>query len=312
MISFKTVLRRLPALGVFAGTALAASVGTADEDDARHAGRASVYGSLQDSSLEAVSTPDAILAATRSNAAPMVVWRALEHGERVECLDCIPSVAGLLYDGHAGTREIAAWWLRRRIFGVFGPGQAYSQVVDTLASDESETRRAHAAEALGEFLVGVGVQHVARAAAADASPLVRLSAVRALERLNADGPNGELASAVGDGDASVRRAAIMTASHINSASAETILAIVERIGDDDASVRRATVEVLGSMRITDAALEISVLTDPDRESDPEVRKAAVAALGELGDLSVRGAVEAAEDDPDFLVRSAARIALRQL
>ena len=31
------------------------------------------------------------------------------------------------------TREIAAWWLRRRIFGVFGPGEVYQQTVQTLA-----------------------------------------------------------------------------------------------------------------------------------------------------------------------------------
>ena len=28
----------------------------------------------------------------------MAIWETLEHGERVECLDCIPSVEPLLYD----------------------------------------------------------------------------------------------------------------------------------------------------------------------------------------------------------------------
>jgi HEAT repeat protein len=141
---------------------------------------------------------------------------------------------------------------------------------------------------------------------------VRESAVRALERLNAEGPDGELARAVRDDAVAVRLAAIHAASRVHATSAETILAIVERVGDPEVPVRRAAVEALGSMRIRDAALELSVLADPAREPDAEVRKAAVAALGQLRDPATREAVVAAQEDPDFLVRSAARIALRQL
>jgi HEAT repeat protein len=299
-------------LGLAACGALLVAVSVEAAQDARHVGRASVYESLHDASLEEVSTPDAILAATRDNAAPMEVWRALEHGERVECLDCIPAVTTLLYDGHPRTREIAAWWLRRRVFGVFGPGEAYSRVVETLQSDESEVRRARAAEALGEFLVGAGAKHVARAIAEDRSPVVRESAVRALRRLNDEGPAGELALAIRDSFASVRVAGIAAASRINSVSADTISAIIEAIGDDNVEVRRTAAEVLGTMRITDAALGLAALSEPDREPDPEVRKAAVAAMGQLGDPVVREYVEAAMSDPDFLVRSAARVALRRL
>jgi hypothetical protein len=290
----------------------AASSGSADEQDARHVGRATVYSSLYDASLEAVSTPEAILAATNDNAAPMEVWRALEHGERVECLDCIPRVTSLLYDGHPKTREIAAWWLRRRVFGVFGPGEAYSRVVDTLRSDESDTRRARAAEALGEFLVGAGVPEVAQALVADASPVVRESAARALARLNAEGDGAALAVGVADSFVQVRLASIVAASRVNTVSQATIAAIIERIGDDDPSVRRTAAEVLGTMRIVDASVALAALTDPERESDPEVRKAAVASLGQLGDPTAYDAVEAATADPDFLVQSVARIALRRL
>ena len=70
---------------------------------------------------------------------PTLIWETLEHGEKVECLDCIPVVAPLLYDSNAKNREIAAWWLRRRIFGVFGPGEVYEQTRPD-APDATATR----------------------------------------------------------------------------------------------------------------------------------------------------------------------------
>ena len=60
-----------------------------------------------------------------SSGSPMEIWETLEHGESVECLDCVAAVAPLLYAGDSHTREIAAWWLRRRTFGVFGAGEVY-------------------------------------------------------------------------------------------------------------------------------------------------------------------------------------------
>jgi len=74
----------------------------------------------------------------------------------VECLNCIGAVAPLLFDADAKNREISAWWLRRRMLGVFGPGEVYEQTLTTLSSDPSATRRSYAASAIGEFLVGSG------------------------------------------------------------------------------------------------------------------------------------------------------------
>ncbi len=104
-------------------------------------GFAGVYGSLPADQVEFLSTPDTIKSAAVSGA-PTLVWEALEHGEKVECLDCIASVAPLLYDANAKTREIAAWWLRRRVFGVFGDGEVYSQTIQTLQTSSSPVRRA--------------------------------------------------------------------------------------------------------------------------------------------------------------------------
>jgi HEAT repeat protein len=228
----------------------------------------------------------------------------------VECLSCIPYVAKLLYDSNAKTREISAWWLRRRIFGVFGPGQVYSQVVGTLTGDSSDVRRARAADALGEFLVGTGVPLVARAAVTDASPLVRVSAVRALERLNNEGPAGELGTAISDTAPEVRLAALRASAKVHVFS--HLDQVVGRLSDENADVRRRAAEVLGSLRANDAVVGLIALASPDTESDARVRAAAVAALGKIGDPVAADAVRAAEADPDGIVQSVARIALRNL
>ena len=295
---------------LLATASLAAGTTAPSTSPETHAGRASVYQSLQEGSLEQVTSPDHIQAVTHGNVAPMEIWRALEHGERVECLSCIPSVSKLLYDGNRKTREISAWWLRRRIFGVFGPGQVYPQTIETLRSDVSPERRAYAAEALGEFLTAAGIPEVARAAVSDASPLVRVSAVRALERLNNQGPAAELATAIADAAPEVRLAALSAVVRVHVFT--RLDAVVARLGDDDARVRRLAAMALGTLRSADAVVGLVALTDPAREKDAGVRGAAVAALGSIGDPNGRDAVLAAATDPDPLVQSAARIALRRL
>jgi hypothetical protein len=165
-------------------SALGAADTSAAMDPGRHAGRASVYRNLPAESLEATTPPDRIKAVASGRYAPTEIWRALEHGEKVECMSCIPEVSKLLWNNNAKTREISAWWLRRRIIGVFGPGQIYSQVVATLQTSPDETRRAYAADALGEFLSGAGVKYVSKAIREDSSAKVRKSAVMALMRLN--------------------------------------------------------------------------------------------------------------------------------
>ena len=91
----------------------------------------------------------------------------------------------------AKNREISAWWLRRRIFGVFDPGEAYERVVNNLAGHADPVIRARSAEALGEFLSFAGAEPLATALVKDSAPEVRAAAARALDRLNTTGPNNE-------------------------------------------------------------------------------------------------------------------------
>ncbi|HEU4580892.1 MAG TPA: HEAT repeat domain-containing protein [Polyangiaceae bacterium] len=276
------------------------------------AGRASVYQQMDQASLETLSTPDRLRNIAKGGFAPTEIWRTLEHGEKVECLDCIPAISKLLYDGDARTREISAWWLRRRIFGVFGPGQVYERTIATLDDKtKSEKQRAYAAEALGEFLSSAGTPHVARALVEDSSPLVRLSAVHALQRLNNAGPNAELSVALADPDEKVRIAALHASTRINAFN--DIASITALVADSSSTVRTRALEALGTLKARDAVVAIAAKLSPANESSASVRAAAATALGQIGDASVRQAVQDARDnDPDHFVRDAASVALRQL
>ena len=287
----------------------------ADAPDATHRGRSSVYGNLSNGSLEAVSTPDAMMALVTApdSAAPTAIWTMLEHGERVECMSCIPYVSRLLYASNPKTREISAWWLRRRIFGVFGKGEAYEQTMNAVVDQSKpELTRAYAANALGEFLEKAGIDNVATALSTDSSKLVRLAAANALIRLNSQGTPGgyELAGALSDTDEAVRLAALNGVTQINVFS--KVDRVVGLISDPSALVRRRTAQTLGTLRSADAVVGLIALSAPSSEPDPGVRAAAVWALGQIADPQALDAVLAASDDTDSSVRDAARIAQLKL
>src|SRR5262249_5639288 len=151
----------------------------------------------------------------------------------------------LMYDQNPRTREIAAWWLRRRLFGVFtqptddkgnptGPS-LYSRTVTTLASDPDPVRRSYAANALGEFLLLDGVDAVSTAITKDTAARVRAAAAAALGRLN-DAGNGALSKALADPDSSVKLAALKSAGRVHGfTDSGTVIALGH---DGDAMVRR--------------------------------------------------------------------------
>lgn len=268
-------------------------------------GTRALYGNIPPDQIEVLSTGDRIKSVAASGSM-MAIWETLEHGERVECIDCIPSVSPLLYDSNPRTREIAAWWLRRRIFGVFGKGEVYERTLQTLSGDVDPKRRAYAASALGEFLAAPGIEACATALERDGDPNVRAAAAAALGRLNDDG-RGALSKALGDADGRVKLAALSSAGRINTFT--DIQGVARLTGDADAKVRRKSAELLGSMRAKDAVDGlIALTTDPDAS----VRNSAAHALGQVRDGRARGALEALQNDPDGLVRDQAKIALRRL
>ena len=88
------------------------SLASGDNLTANVGGTQALYGNIPPDQIEFLSTGDRIKSVAASGSM-MAIWETLEHGEKVECLDCIPSVEPLLYDANPRTREIAAWWLRR-------------------------------------------------------------------------------------------------------------------------------------------------------------------------------------------------------
>jgi len=296
---------------VVLGTLLLASGASAAEPNV-HSGRAEVYKQIPTESLETVSTAEQIMKfKTVENIAPTRIWKVLEHGEKLECLSCIPIVSKLLYNGNSKTREISAWWLRRRIFGVFGPGQVYEQTLSTLGNaNETEAHRIYAANALGEFLSSGGVPALSKAAIGDESALVRRAAVAGLERLNSSGAAGELSLTLADADADVRLAALHAVTRINSFT--DVASVVALISDPSPLVRRRSAETLGVMKAVDAVAGLVVLGSADQESDASVRAAAIWALGQIGDPAARDVITAGQDDSDASVRSAANVSARLL
>jgi hypothetical protein len=318
---FRRFLSTSAALSV---AALVSVSSAADAPDLTHPGRSSVYGNLNNSSLEAISTSKSMLgllthkdnsgkivANGEASFAPTQFWTMLEHGERVECLDCVPYVSKMLYASNPKSREISAWWLRRRIFGVFGKGEVYEQTINTVSNPKaSELSRAYAANALGEFLEGAGIAPVAQAVLSDSSPKVRLAAANALVRLNNQGPNSELSTALSDADVEVRLAALNGVTHINVFS--NVDRVVNLISDPSPLVRRRAAQALGTLKSGDAVVGLIALTSVDNESDAGVRAAAVWALGQIADSQARDAVLSAANDNDSGVRDAARFAVRRL
>jgi HEAT repeat protein len=257
--------------------------------------------------VEFLSTPEHILSVTTSSS-PSLIWETLEHGEKVECLQCIPAVSPLLYSTDSETREIAAWWLRRRVFGVFGDGEVYQQTINTLATDSNATRRAYAASALGEFLDSGGIQPLSTAISTDSSAVVRAAAAAALGRMNSAG-NGALSTAMKDSDPTVVIAALHATARVNEYTDEQTPAGL--LGNPNADVRRLAVQVLEDLHAKDTVA--SVITLAQSDADANVRMAACHALGVFGDPSAKTPLQTvAQNDSNSFVRDAANIALRLL
>lgn len=252
-----------------------------------------------DFSKEVIASPEAIQdVALRGS--PIAVWETLEHGEQLECLDCIAYVKPLLFDKDARVREISAWWLRRRLFGYAEVALEMRKVVE---SDADPTRRAAAANALGEFMDPGGTKFLVKAVT-DTSPAVRVAALKGLQRINDPDGAPAVSTALADGDVAVRKTAVEVATRL--AGFKDVVAVAKLISDPDAVVRGKAADALGVFQSKGSVAGLAALAVTDSEED--VRVDAVNALGEIGDPAGKSAIEKALNDASPRVRDAARVA----
>jgi HEAT repeat protein len=239
------------------------------------------------------------------SASPSRLYATLEYGERVECFECIPLLADkLLSSEQPDTREIAAWWLRRRAFGF---GAIMQKMQDVVQNDSNPERRARAAAALGEFLDPHGAAVLQGVAKGDGEASVRVAAVRALGRLNTIKGSAGVSAAISDSDASVRLAGLEQVTKLSFF--REAAPVLQAIADDDANVRRTAAQLAGELRLP-AAIEplLGVLMT---DESVQVRQAAAIALGRIGGgdaVSALGDAKGLERDES--VQQAIAIALQ--
>jgi HEAT repeat protein len=257
-----------------------------------HAGKGASYASLTH--------------AIRSGSVDAIVAE-IERAEKLPCSACIDLVRPLIDSEQARVRDVAAWWLAKRAIR----SQVRDAMFARLASADTVSAR-NAAEVLGRF----------------AHP----DALLALETATHDGGLGEearaaAATAIGsigvpDGKAILEGAVTSESPAVRAAAAKALrdirgntegAALVSLLSDTHDEVVQQAALTLGAVREAVAVSDlVAVVSDP-AASSVSTRKAAAWALGKIGDPSARDALEAvADDDPDMLVRGAARAALRDL
>lgn len=237
-------------------------------------------------------------------AAPDEVYATLEYAENVECQRCIPAVERSLYSTSPRIREIAAWWLRRRIFGF---PIVFARTVRTLRdASASVERRTYAAEALGEFMDPNAVPVLSEAfSSGDAT--VRAAVVRSLGRMNQLAGHETIVRALSDSDATVRRDALSAIPLLSFFARSD--AFLPLIADPDAVVRKRATLLLAEYGVEEAVDPLITTLQTDASRD--VRQAAAYALGRLGGAGAREALRQAQtSEADSLVRDAIEVALR--
>ena len=229
----------------------------------------------------------------------------VERIEKLICGACVAPIMDLLEDPRYEIREVAAWWFAKR--PVYMAELTMRSLADLEGNDSIRAR--NAADILGAFEHPQAVEGLSRAALRDdLSPEARRHVVRALGNIGHDSANIALQGAMLDTDAGVRFEALSAWMEIRRQ--DNALPAIPLIADSDVVVRRKATAVAGKLRESGAraALELQLQDD----ADASVRRNAAWALGRIGDPASRAALQAATMDASGLVRTTARVALRNL
>jgi HEAT repeat protein len=233
------------------------------------------------------------------------VTAEVERAESLMCEECIQTMTNLTEDSRFAVREVAAWWFARR------PGlkdMLAAQFVADLPSGGTIKVR-NAADFLGRTKTYTALPQL-RAAIhrGDLGAEAKIALVRAAGFMAHTGGNEVLTTAMADGDAGVRAAAVVAWRDV--LGQKTAQPVVALLGDRDANVRAQAAGVIGGMTEQSArgTLEALVVGDPDST----VRRNAAWALGQLGNAGSRAALLQATSDKSGLVRGVAKAALAGL
>lgn len=243
-------------------------------------------------------------AALRSGSQEKIITE-VERAERLVCFKCVDTVMTMLDDPRYAVREVAAWWFSKR------PAQKqelHDRSVAAIYGNDAALAR-NATDILGTFRHPEAIPALTHAAQrTDLGPEVRAHAVMNLGIIGHQAANPVLETAMSDADQTVRYQAVTAWLKIRGQTQAT--AAVALVADADYQVRRKAAAVVGSVR--EASARVALETRLRDDEDPNVRRNAAWALGQIGDMASLDALVAATDDPSPLVRATARRARRLL
>jgi len=199
-------------------------------------------------------------------------------------------------------------------FGLAGAHRYVEDMASKIDDDDWEVRLS-ALEALG--LLGEASQVEAEKIASaleDDVYMVRAKACEVIGKIQASGQAESLKAALKDKSPSVRIGAVRALSALGHSGAVYSNDVFKLLSDSALAVQVAAIRSLGCMGEIGQCYA-SVIASRLNDAQAEVRLASAEALGRLGDHGAAFADELemyADGDPSPLVRSSARMSLRQL
>lgn len=245
-----------------------------------------------------------IVEAVRSGSVDAIVAE-VERAEGLICEECVQTMINLTEDDRLEVREVAAWWFAKR------PGSKdimVAQMKDDLKIGDS-THVRNAADFVG-YVRDYTTLPALRTAIArgNLSTEAKVAIVRAVGYMAHLDGNGILKTAMADGDATVRAAAVTAWRDVlGQLDAAPVVGL---LSDADANVRAKAATVVGAYGEASARSSLETLVVSD--SDAYVRRNAAWALGKIGSAQSTQALTAAANDKSGLVSGYAKAALATL
>ena len=237
---------------------------------------------------------------------PSSIVGEVERAEKLPCGSCIDLVRPLIDHENARVRDVAAWWLAKRSIRL----QVRDEMFERLAGTDT-IRARNAAEVLGRFAHPDALMALEIAMHEDAlGDEARVAAATAIGAIGHPAGKAMLEAGLDSESAAVRAAAAAALRNIRGNTEGA--ALVEVLSDADDRVVQEAVRTLGAVREA-LAVEALVAVIEDETRPVFVRRDAAWALGKIGDGAARDVLErVVAEDPDMLVRGAARSALAAL